>query len=314
MKCQTFEPDRDIPDLSGKVILVTGANSGIGRETALQLAKHNPSRIFVGARSQQKAEEAIEQIKQALPDTASSVSLTFLQLDLSSFQNIKTAVETFRASSDRLDILINNAGIMGTPPGQTEEGYEIQFGTNHMGHALLTRLLLPVLKQTAAAAETNADVRVIFLSSALESTAPKTGYESDSTLKTNMEDFSTWTRYGQSKLANIHYARALSQRNPEIKFVSLHPGVVETNLTTEFISGLNWLTSAALKFVKGFITVGVGEGTLTSLWAATSPDAESGVFYHPVGVTGKDTKLAKDEGVCRRLWDFTEKELQPHVS
>lgn len=185
MKCQTFEPDRDIPDLSGKVILVTGANSGIGRETALQLAKHNPSRIFVGARSQAKAEEAIEQIKQALPDTASSVSLTFLQLDLSSFQSIKSAVETFRASSDRLDILINNAGIMATPPGQTEEGYEIQFGTNHMGHALLTRLLLPILKQTVST-EANADVRVIFLSSALESNAPKTGYESDSTLKTNI--------------------------------------------------------------------------------------------------------------------------------
>lgn len=313
MKCQTFEPDRDIPDLSGNVILVTGANSGIGRETVLQLAKHNPSRILVGARSQQKAEEAIEQIKQALPNTASSVSLTFLQLDLSSFQSIKNAVETFRASSDRLDILINNAGIMGTPPGQTEEGYEIQFGTNHMGHTLLTRLLLPVLQQTVST-ETNSDVRVIFVSSALESTAPKTGYESDSTLKTNMEDFSTWTRYGQSKLANIHYARALSQQHPEIKFVSLHPGVVETNLTTEFMSGLNWLASAALRFVKGFITVGVEEGTLTSLWAATSPDAKTGVFYHPVGVAGKDTKLAKDEGVCRTLWDFTEKELQPHVS
>ena len=313
MKCQTFEPDRDIPDLSGKVILVTGANSGIGRETALQLAKHNPSRIFVGARSQAKAEEAIEQIKQALPDTASSVSLTFLQLDLSSFQSIKSAVETFRASSDRLDILINNAGIMATPPGQTEEGYEIQFGTNHMGHALLTRLLLPVLKQ-AVSTEANADVRVIFLSSALESNAPKTGYESDSTLKTNMEDFSTWTRYGQSKLANLHYSRALSQHHPEIKFVSLHPGVVETNLFTEFISGMNWLASAAMRFATGFITVGVEKGALTSLWAATSADAKSGVFYHPVGVTGKDTKLAKDEGVCRRLWDFTEKELQSHVS
>ena len=313
MKCQTFDPDRDIPDLSGKVVLVTGANSGIGRETVLQLTKHNPSRIFVGARSQSKAEEAIEQIKQALPDTASSVSLTFLKLDLSSFQSIKTAVETFRASSNRLDILINNAGIMATPPGQTEEGYEIQFGTNHMGHALLTRLLLPVLKQTAAA-ETNADVRVIFLSSALESTAPKTGYESNSTLRTNMQDFSTWTRYGQSKLANIHYARALSQQYPEIKFISLHPGVVETNLTTEFISGLNWLVSVVLRFVKGFITVGVEKGALTSLWAATSPDAKSGVFYHPVGVAGKDTRLARDEGVCRRLWEYTEKELQPHVS
>lgn len=77
---------------------------------------------------------------------------------------------------------------------------------------------------------------------------------------------------------------------------------------------MNWLASAAMRFATGFITVGVEKGALTSLWAATSADAKSGVFYHPVGVTGKDTKLAKDEGVCRRLWDFTEKELQSHVS
>ncbi|KAB8272977.1 hypothetical protein BDV30DRAFT_239061 [Aspergillus minisclerotigenes] len=198
---------------------------------------------------------------------------------------------------------------MATPPGQTEDGYEIQFGTNHMGHALLTRLL-PTLKYTATITP---DVRVVFLSSSLHSRASKEGYFLDNRLRTPMPDVSTRALYGQSKLANIHYCGALAQRHPDINFVSIHPGLVKTNLGTEFMSGSNLLVSAALKFAKRFTTVNVREGAFNSLWAATNPAAESGVFYYPVGVTGKESKLVKDEKLCEQLWEYTEKELQPHL-
>ncbi|KAK6811994.1 hypothetical protein RU639_012308 [Aspergillus parasiticus] len=200
---------------------------------------------------------------------------------------------------------------MATPTGQTEEGYEIQFGTNHIGHALLTRLLLPTLKYTATIAP---DVRVVFLPSSLHSSAPEEGYFLDDRLKTPMPDIPTWTLYGQSKLANIHYCRALAQRHPEIKFVSIHPGLVKTNPGPEFMSGFNFLVSAALKFVMRFTTVDVREGAFNSLWAATNPAAESGACYYPIGVTGKDSELAKDEKLCEQLWEYTEKELRPYLN
>ncbi|KAE8341148.1 hypothetical protein BDV24DRAFT_174827 [Aspergillus arachidicola] len=258
MKGIQFEPDQDIPDLTGKVILVTGANT----------------RIFLAARSEAKAQEAITELKKSLPRF--NPSILFLQRNLSSFQSIKAVVKTFHASSDRLDLLINNAGIMATPPGRTEDG-------------------------------------VVFLSSSLHSSAPKEGYFLDNRMKTPMPDISTWTLYGQSKLANIHYCRALAQRNPEIKFVSIHPGLAKTNLGTEFMSGSNFVVSAALKFAMRFTTVDVREGAFNSLWVATNPAAESRVLYYPVGVTGKDSELAKDEKLCEQLWEYTEKELRQYL-
>ncbi|KAE8318740.1 NAD(P)-binding protein [Aspergillus transmontanensis] len=271
-----FDPDQDIPDLTGKVILVTGANSGIGRGIILQLAKHNPAQIFLAARSEAKAQEAITELEK-----------------ISDMQSIDIIPSTFHASSNRLDLLINSTSIMATPTGQTEEGYEIQFGTNHIGHALLTRLLLPTLKYTATIAP---DVRVVFLSSSLHSSAPKEGYFLDDRLKTPMPDISTWTLYGQSKLANIHYCRALAQRHLEIKFVSIHPGLVKTNLGPEFMSVCDEIHNSQCS-----------GRAFNSLWAATSLAAESGAFYYPVGITGKDEKLRE------QLWEYTEMELQPHL-
>ncbi|KOC14698.1 hypothetical protein AFLA70_334g001040 [Aspergillus flavus AF70] len=128
-----------------------------------------------------------------------------------------------------------------------------------------------------------------------------------------MPDMSTWTLYGQSKLANIHYCGALAQRHPDIRFVSIYPGLVKTNLGTEFISGSHFLVSAALKFAMRFTTVNVREGAFNSLWAVANPAAESRVFYYPVGVSGKEFKLANYEKLCEQLWEYTEKELQPHL-
>lgn len=125
-----FDPEKDIPDLTGKVIIVTGGSAGLGKETVLQLAKHNPLYIILTARTQKRGDAAIQEIEKEVP--ASKGKLQFLQLDLGSLKSVKTATETFKRDHDRLDLLINNAGLMASPPGLTEDGYEVQFGSNYV--------------------------------------------------------------------------------------------------------------------------------------------------------------------------------------
>jgi NAD(P)-dependent dehydrogenase (short-subunit alcohol dehydrogenase family) len=219
-----FDPSKDIPDLSGKVIIVTGGNNGLGKESILQLSKHNPSKIYLCARSSSKAQQAIASIKSAIPNA----NILFLELDLASLASVKSAAETFLAENTRLDILINNAGIMAVPPGLTSDGYEIQFGTNYLGHALFTSLLLPLLLSTSSAP--NSDVRIVNVSSIGVRLAPKPGLVLDQ-VKTDMkEGFSTWELYGQSKLANVLFTKGLAARYPAIKSVAVHPGGVDTGL------------------------------------------------------------------------------------
>lgn len=141
-KSVLFNPQTDIPPLTGKVILVTGGNSGLGKQSVLELSRHAPSQIWLTARNLDKALEAMNEIRQQIPGAPNKI----LELDLASFESVKTAVATFRSQSDRLDTLILNAGIMATEPGLTEDGYETQFEANHMGNTLLAKLLLPVLE------------------------------------------------------------------------------------------------------------------------------------------------------------------------
>jgi NAD(P)-dependent dehydrogenase (short-subunit alcohol dehydrogenase family) len=155
----TFNPDNDIPDLSSKTIIVTGGNAGVGKGTVLQLAKHNPARLYLCARSKTKADAAIADIIAVVP----RAKIEFLELDLASFASIKRAADNVLASNTRLDILINNAGVMNLPPGLTEDGFELQFGTNHVGPALFTKLLMPLLSKTVS--EPDLDARIVNLSS-----------------------------------------------------------------------------------------------------------------------------------------------------
>ena len=305
-KSASFNPDRDVPDLSGKVILVTGGNTGLGFEAIYQLSNHNPAHIYLAARSEPKATEAIERLRARNPKAG---PITFLNLDLGSFASITAAAAKFRSMSNRLDILINNAGIMAVSEGLTEDGYEIQFGTNHLGPALFTKLLLPTLKATV---NKSPDVRVVFVTSELEKMAPKRSYLFD-LMKTTLPKISTWARYGQSKLATVHYAEALAMHNPEIKFLSVHPGVISTNLSGPVLENSNFLTAMLFRVAMKFITVRIEEGTLNHLWAAVSPAAKSGVFYFPVGVKGRGSALSKDSELRDRLWEWTERELKSYA-
>ncbi|KAL0932074.1 retinol dehydrogenase [Colletotrichum truncatum] len=302
-----FDVNKDIPDLSGKVIVVTGGNIGLGKETITQLSKRNPANIYLAARNESKALAAIDDIKKKVLNAA---PITFLELDLTSFESIKRAAKEFLSKEQKLHILINNAGIMAWPADTTKEGYEIQFGTNHMGHALLVKLLLPVLTKTAKS-DKDKDVRIVSLSSAAEAWPPKDVYNFDE-LKTDMASTSTWARYGASKLANIHHIRALAKRHPELRCIAVHPGVVSTNLGSGPLA--SWPLFKPLFYIGSWLfTTSVENGARNQLWAAVSPEAQTGVFYWPVGLTGKDSKPAKDDELAEKLWDWTEKELEPYV-
>jgi NAD(P)-dependent dehydrogenase (short-subunit alcohol dehydrogenase family) len=292
----------DIPDLRDQVIIVTGANAGLGLETVKQLSVHNPARIYVASRSQDKAEAAIREIQQGNPQAC---SLAFLKLDLASFASIKAAAAEFTQKESRLDILINNAGIMMTLPGLTEEGYEIQFGTNVMGPALFTQLLLPKLCYTATI---NPQARVVVLCSAAHNQAPSDAYRFDQ-LKTDMKDRHTTARYTTSKLADIHYGKALAERVKDIRIIPVHPGMVATNLhhasTGIFLKP--FLNTAI------FFATKVEKGALSQIWAAVSPDAKSGQYYGPVGKSEKGSQLAQDRALQERLFKWIQAELANHV-
>ncbi|KAL6228792.1 hypothetical protein BDW75DRAFT_129603 [Aspergillus navahoensis] len=301
-----FDPSRDIPSLAGKVILVTGGNSGLGKQSILELAKHHPTQIWLAARSLEKAKNAIADIKQTAPD----VAIEPLQLDLGSLPSVQDAANVFLHKSHRLDILLLNAGII-HPEGITDDGYEIQFGTNHVGHALLTKLLLPTLCRTADE-NSNSDVRVIALSSTAHRYAPKGGIRFD-TLKSNGAALGTMARYGQSKLANIVYAQELARRYRQLTVVSVHPGFVTTNLGNVMVKR-SFLNRVALKLLEPLQGVPVEEGVKNQLWASTAANVTSGEYYEPVGVTGKGSTYTHNPKLALELWDWTEKELQRYKS
>ncbi|KAF2689584.1 oxidoreductase-like protein [Lentithecium fluviatile CBS 122367] len=304
-----FTPATDIPALTGKVVLVTGGNAGLGKQTIAYLAAHSPTRIYLAARTASKATSAINDIKASVP----SAEIEHLSVDLTSFSSITEAVRSFTAKEKRLDLLINNAGVMAMPYSLTEEGYEIQFGTNHMGHALLTKLLLPVLLETAK--EPNADVRIVNLTSMGHYMAPSGGIIWD---QKALEKQGTWRRYGQSKLANILFARELAARYPSITSVSIHPGVIITDLyasvaSNPFLRFGMWIYGLFFPVLPGHFKDTKG-GALNQTWAATvrKEELENGAFYNPVGRKSAGSGYAQDAGLAKKLWEWTEGELGKH--
>ncbi|KAL9594877.1 MAG: hypothetical protein Q9219_006785 [cf. Caloplaca sp. 3 TL-2023] len=266
------------------------------REAVLQLAKHNPSRIFLAARDPSKGEAAIAAIEKAVP----SSNVSYLQLDLCSFKSIVTATQAFKSQSKRLDILMNNAGIMATPLAETEEGYESQFGTNHIGHALLTKELLPTLLSTAQ--EEGSDVRIINLTSEGHHLAPRPqGLILD---MAKLKEYGPWARYGQSKLANILFTKQLAQRYPRITSIAVHPGVILTDLYKPSSIILRW----GLKIVGPIFMSDIPTGALNQLWAATGKKSTivNGSYYTPVAKRSLGSNWAQNSDLAQVLWTWTD--------
>lgn len=270
----------------------------------MQLSKHNPARIYLAARSEQKAHDAIADIKRTVPHA----NITFLSLDLTSFASIEAAAAIVNAAG-RLDLLLNNAGIMACGAGVTKEGYEMQLGTNHIGHALLTKLVMPSLQR--AAKMPGADVRIVNVSSEGHKWAPEGGLVLQEA-KSDMQSTSRFTRYGQSKLANILFTKGLTKHFPEIRSVCVHPGTVQTNLASGMTASYPIL-SPLVWCVAPFFTVTVAIGAWSQLWACMSGDAHAGLFYSPVGKETAPIAYGQDMKLVDELWKWTENEFANHA-
>jgi len=282
----------DIPSQNGRVALITGANSGIGLETARELARKG-AEVILACRSPERAASAIETIKTELPDAV----LHFVRLDLGDLEQVQAFATEIHERFDHLDLLINNAGVMIPPQGKTTQGHELQFGINHLGHFALTGHLLDLLVATPGA-------RVVNVSSL----AHRQG-------KMNFDDldfsagYKPMAAYAQSKLANLLFTfelqRRLEQRGADVVVAAAHPGWTRTNLQqhSKLATTLNPL----------FAMQPIG-GALPTLRAATAPDVQPGDYFGPKGFyemrgaprKAKVIKRARSEADAAKLWDVSE--------
>ncbi|KAF8191666.1 hypothetical protein K438DRAFT_1721189 [Mycena galopus ATCC 62051] len=269
-----FDPARDIPDLSGKIILVTGGNSGIGYETVKALLLKGAT-VYLAARSSSKGKAAIAEL-----ETETGKRAEFLELDLADLRSVRKAAETFLAKESRLDILFNNGGVMTTPMDQlTVQGYDLQFGTNVLGHFFLTELLLPAL--TASHAHTSLPARIIHTSSSGHTLCPKREIFFDAVKDgPAREALKKKNFYGASKAGNIFVSNYYTKTHSDVLVsCSLHPGLIQ--------SGLQRHSNILLKCVASLAFSPAHVGAYTQLWAATTASAEemNGKYFVPVGVS-----------------------------
>lgn len=265
------------------------------------MAKKQPEHIYFTGRNTKSAASLISDV-----ETTTKCKITFIECDLTSLKSVEKAVKEFTAASTRLDILLCNAGIMAVPPSLTTDGYEIQFATNHLGHALLTKLLMPTIERTAN--EPGSDVRIVYTSSIGFAFANGIAFD---TLKSTQSSFGgSWSRYAQSKLANILYTQELARRYPKITSVSIHPGVISTGL----VGNISMMKKAFVYMTSYFMMVSEEEGVRNGLWAATVDKSEltNGQFYEPVGVVGRTTKASQNKELAAELWDWTAAALESY--
>jgi NAD(P)-dependent dehydrogenase (short-subunit alcohol dehydrogenase family) len=233
------------------------------------------------------------------------VNITIIDLDLSSLNSVKSGAAHFNREATRLDILLLNAGVAAVPPALTKDGYETHFGTNHMGHALLTQLLMPTLLHTARLP--GSDVRVVVLSS-----VGHTGFSQKSfnfsDVKTDMRGTSAMTLYAQSKLANILFAKSLAQYYPQLTIASVHPGTVKTDIWKK--ADGHPILRRLVRPVIMMTGVTVEEGAKNQLWCCTSGDVQSGTYYEPIGKAEQESSQARDDALAEKLWTWTEEELK----
>ncbi|KAJ7154097.1 hypothetical protein C8R46DRAFT_1297715 [Mycena filopes] len=287
----------DIPDLSGKVIIVTGGNSGVGKETAKALLQHN-AKVYIAARSPGKTKQAIAELKAETGREAE-----YLPVDLADLQSIKRGVAEFTRKEHQLHVLFNNGGVMGTPVEQlTAQNYDLQFGTNVLGHFYLTKLLLPTLIATASA---GAPARVVNTSSS--GAELWSGPINFASLKGNgpaKKKLTTEQLYYQSKLGNVAFSNELFRRYGDqgIMSVALNPGNLK--------SGLQRHMSGIKLFILNLMLYPTPKGALTQLWAGTTDVGATfgGKYLFPWARMG--TSPSKDVAMERELWTWMEEQVE----
>ena len=283
--------EADVPGQPGRTAVITGANSGLGFETARVLAERGAA-VVLAVRDPGKAKDAAARISASAP----GATLSTVRLDLGSLASIREAAEELRASHDRLDLLINNAGLMMTPHGRTEDGFELQFGTNHLGHFALTGLLLDRMLEVPGS-------RVVTVSS----NGHRLGRINFDDLQSERR-YSRTGAYGQSKLANLLFTYELQDRlaraGAATEALAAHPGTSNTNLT-QYLPV--WMRVGAILLPSQ----GSAMGAVPTLRAATDPAARGGEYYGPAGL-GENRGPARrvqssarshNTEVARRLWE-----------
>lgn len=292
----------DIPDLTGRVAVVTGANGGLGLETAEALARAG-AEVVLAARNPEKTAAAEARIRAAVPDAR----LQVVPLDLGWLLSVREAAAAIAEDHDGIDLLVNNAGVMGIPERETADGFEMQFGTNHLGHWVLTARLLPNVLRAGG--------RVVTVTS----TAHHIGRRVDPDNPHLHGRYGPWRAYGQSKLANYHFALGLHQRlvaagAPAASLLA-HPGLSNTDLQTHSVEATNGGASQRFFEVLAARTgMSPARGALPQLRAATDPAARSGEFYAPAFVNnGPPVKkpILRRLGLQRSidlLWEVSERE------
>jgi len=294
-KIRNWKPDR-LPDLSGRIYLITGGNSGIGLEAAIMLAQAGGD-IIIACRNEKKAADAAAQIDAAGPGTVETVVL-----DLSSLASVRSASAEIHSRWDKLDALVNNAGIMQPPQTTTEDGFELQFGTNHLGHFLLAGLLYDLVEKAAG--------RIVVVSSI----AHRLG-------RINFDDlmgekkFNTSMAYGQSKLANLMFALELDRRLQDagspVSCMACHPGYSATALQS---TGPEGLFNLVYKFLNPLVAQPAYKGAIPTVLAAAGEEAVPGRYYGPQKIgeargpvgDARISRAARDKAVAARLWEESE--------
>ncbi|MEN8160151.1 MAG: oxidoreductase [Myxococcota bacterium] len=281
-----------IPDQGGRVAVVTGSNSGIGYETARALAARG-AHVVLACRNEAKGRDAEERIQR----TVAGAEVRFEPLDLGSLDSVRAFAEKLVAGEPRLDLLINNAGVMMPPYGRTADGFETQLGTNHLGHFALTGLLFEPLRRTPKA-------RVVTVSS-LAHFAGRIAFDD---LQSERR-YSPTLAYGQSKLANLLFTRELQRRFEAAGIDALaaaaHPGSTRTELQRH---------SGMMEAIVRVFSQSAPEGALPTLYAATAADVRGGEYFGPSGFMGclgppgraRSTARSRDAELARRLWDVSE--------
>lgn len=284
----------NIPDQSGKTVVVTGANSGIGYETALALYEKG-AHVIVACRDENKAAQTIAQM--LLQKANGSVEAGIL--DLSSLQQVKQFADQVKAKHQHLHLLINNAGVMTPPPARTAEGFELQFGVNFLGHFALTGHLYPLLQQTPGA-------RVVTLSSGAHKLAAAVNFNN---LRME-ESYDANREYAISKLANLQFTVELQRRSTSIISTAAHPGVTETGLSRHMPKAAY---DAAIEQFGALMPA--WQGALPALFAATSSEVKGGDYYGPDGdmelkgypAPALMSDVATHKQETHRLWEYAQK-------